>query len=112
MAFLSNLLTLGDLPVSPRFPSLSMILYWDFYNYPCLLHPYQKGPYVVLSAMSLLTKGTSLPCLFPDMSQLVIQEGSLGELAMSDCPGEQDSDSEVSSRRLFPLRCRYYLSDS
>lgn len=31
-----------------------------------------------------------------DMSQLVIQEGSLGELAMSDCLGEQDSDSEAS----------------
>ena len=25
------------------FPSLSMILYWDFYSYLCLLHPYQYG---------------------------------------------------------------------
>ena len=41
MAFLSNLLTYSDLPKSPRFPSLSMILYWDLYNYLCLLHPYQ-----------------------------------------------------------------------
>ena len=40
MAFGGNLLTYSDLPTSPRFPSLSMILYWDFYNYLCLLHPY------------------------------------------------------------------------
>ena len=40
MTFLSNLLTYSDLPTSPRFPSLSMILYWDFWNYLCLLHPY------------------------------------------------------------------------
>ena len=41
MAFLSNLFTYSDLPVSPKFPSLSVVLYWDFYNYLCLLHPYQ-----------------------------------------------------------------------
>ena len=40
-AFLSNLFTYSDLPVSPKFPSLSVVLYWDFYNYLCLLHPYQ-----------------------------------------------------------------------
>ena len=30
MAFLSNLLTYSDLPMSPKFPSLSVVLYWDF----------------------------------------------------------------------------------
>ena len=38
--FLEQLLTYSDLPTSPRFPSLSMILYWNFYNYLCILHPY------------------------------------------------------------------------
>ena len=33
MAFLSNLLIYHDLPTSLKFPSLSMILYWNFYNY-------------------------------------------------------------------------------
>ena len=42
MVYLSNLLTYSDLPVSPKFPSLNMVLYGDFYNYLCLLHPYQK----------------------------------------------------------------------
>ena len=41
MAFLSNWKTYSDLPVSPKFPSLTLVLYWDFYNYLCLLHPYQ-----------------------------------------------------------------------
>ena len=40
MAFLSDLLTYSDLPKSPRFPSLSTILYWDLYNDLCLLCPY------------------------------------------------------------------------
>ena len=26
--------------MSPKFPSLTMVLYWDFYNYLCLLHSY------------------------------------------------------------------------
>ena len=30
MAFLNNLLIYSDLPISPKFPSLSLILYWDF----------------------------------------------------------------------------------
>ena len=38
--FLEQLLTYGDLPKSPRFPSLSVVPCWDFYNYLCLLHPY------------------------------------------------------------------------
>ena len=41
MAFLSNLLIYSDFPTSPRFPSLSRILYQDFYHHLCLLHPYQ-----------------------------------------------------------------------
>ena len=40
MVFLSNLLTYSALPISPKFPSLNMVLYQDFYNYLCLLHPY------------------------------------------------------------------------
>ena len=40
MAFWSSLLTYGDLPMSPVFPSLTMVLDQDFYNYLCLLHPY------------------------------------------------------------------------
>ena len=43
--FLEQLLTYSDLPPSSRFPSLAMILHWDFYNYFCLLHPYQLCPY-------------------------------------------------------------------
>ena len=39
--FLEQLLTYSDPPKSPRFPSLSMVPYWDFYNYLCPLHPYQ-----------------------------------------------------------------------
>ena len=46
MAFGGNLLIYSDLPTSPRFPSLSVILYWDFYNYLCLLHPYYNSPIV------------------------------------------------------------------
>ena len=42
MAFWSSLLTYGDLPMSPVFPSLNMVLYRDFYNYLCLLHPYHS----------------------------------------------------------------------
>ena len=38
MAFSSN--SYRDLPEFPRFPSPSMVLYWGFYNYLCLLHPY------------------------------------------------------------------------
>ena len=30
--------------MSPKFPSLNMVLYQDFYNYLCLLHPYQSCP--------------------------------------------------------------------
>ena len=43
--FLEQLLTYSDLPTSSRFPSLAMILHWDFYNYFCLLHPCQLCPY-------------------------------------------------------------------
>lgn len=28
--------------MSSKFPFLNMVLYLDFYNYLCLLHPYQK----------------------------------------------------------------------
>ena len=28
--------------MSLKFPSLNMVFYWDFYNYLCVLHPYQK----------------------------------------------------------------------
>ena len=38
--FLEQLLTYSDLPMSPEFPSLSVVPYWDFYNYLYLLHPY------------------------------------------------------------------------
>ena len=41
LVFLSNLLTDSDLPMSPEFPSLNMVFYQDFYNYLCLIHPYQ-----------------------------------------------------------------------
>ena len=37
--FLEQLLTYSDLPVSRRFPSPSMVLNQDFYNYLCQLHP-------------------------------------------------------------------------
>ena len=40
--FLEQLLTYSGLPRFPRFPSLSLVPYWDFCNYLCLLHPYQK----------------------------------------------------------------------
>ena len=33
--FLEWLLTYSVLPYFPRFPSLAMVPYWDFYNYPC-----------------------------------------------------------------------------
>ena len=38
MAFLSNLLTV--ISQCPLFPSLSVVLYWDFKNDLCLLRPY------------------------------------------------------------------------
>ena len=40
--FLEQLLAYSDLPMSPKLPSLTSVLYWDFYNYLCLLHPYQR----------------------------------------------------------------------
>ena len=40
---LEQLLTYSDLPKSRRFPSLSIVPYWDFYNYRCLLQPYHYG---------------------------------------------------------------------
>ena len=43
LAFWRNLFTYSDLPKSPRFPPLSPILSWDFYNYLCLPHPYQPS---------------------------------------------------------------------
>ena len=49
MAFLSNLLTYSDLPTSPRFSSLSMILYWDSYNHLCLFHPYHYHKHLYVS---------------------------------------------------------------
>ena len=36
MAFLRNFFTYRDLPVSPEFLSLKMVLYWDLYNTPCV----------------------------------------------------------------------------
>ena len=38
---LEQLLIYSGLLMSPRFPSFYITLYWDFYNYLCLLHPYQ-----------------------------------------------------------------------
>ena len=38
--FLKKLLTHNDSSKYPRFLSLSMVPYWDFCNYMCLLHPY------------------------------------------------------------------------
>ena len=40
MVFLSNLLIYSDLPMSPKFPSLNMVLYRDIYNYLRLLCPH------------------------------------------------------------------------
>ena len=37
---LEQLITYSHLPKSASFPSLSVVLYWNFYNYLCLLHPY------------------------------------------------------------------------
>ena len=48
--FHEQLLTYSDLPKSPKFPSLSMVPYWDFYNHLCLLHPYHWYPLSVLPA--------------------------------------------------------------
>ena len=45
MAFLSSLLTCRDLPTSPGFGCLSMILYWDAYNHLCLLPPHHLEPW-------------------------------------------------------------------
>ena len=39
--FLEQLLIYSGLPKFPRFPSLSMVPYWDLHNCLCLLHPYQ-----------------------------------------------------------------------
>ena len=61
MAFLSNLLTYSDLPKSPRFPSLSMILYWDFYNYLCLLHPYHNSPIVWMKRQNIFLETGKRP---------------------------------------------------
>ncbi|KAB1279310.1 Caspase-8 [Camelus dromedarius] len=38
---------------------------------------------------------TSLPCVVPDLSQLLEGEGSLGDLALSDSRGDQDSEPET-----------------
>ena len=42
-------------PKSPRFPSLSMILYWDFYNYLCLLHPYHTYSNILIKISKIFT---------------------------------------------------------
>ena len=46
-----QLLTYSDLPKSLRFPSLSVVPYWDFCNYLCLLHPYHvhQAPLIACS---------------------------------------------------------------
>ena len=46
--FLEQLLIYSGLPNFPRFPSLSMVLYWNFYNYVC------NYPTLSLSAPSLI----------------------------------------------------------
>ena len=43
MAFSSNLLTYSDLPMSPKFPWLSEVLYWDFEKIPVSTLPLSKG---------------------------------------------------------------------
>ena len=40
------LIAYSGLPTSSRFPSLSVISYWDFYNHLCLLHPYHLYTHV------------------------------------------------------------------
>ena len=40
--FLEQLLTYSDLPMSPKFPSLTLVLYWDLYNYLCY-RSYDQG---------------------------------------------------------------------
>ena len=42
-------------PKSPRFPSLSMILYWDFYNNLCLLHPYHTYSNILIKISKIFT---------------------------------------------------------
>ena len=51
--FLSNLFTYNDLLMSPKFLSLSVVLYWDFCSYLCLLHPYHC--YKIFHNIPLLT---------------------------------------------------------
>ena len=54
-----ELLTHSDLPKSPKFPSLSMVPYWDFCL--CLLHLYHLLAHLHLSQASYLNK--SISCL-------------------------------------------------
>ena len=53
MAFLSNLLTDGGLPPSPRFPSLSVVPYWDSTTTCAYSVPF-KGKTLVLSSAEVL----------------------------------------------------------
>ena len=54
MVFFSNLSAYSDLPMSSKFPSLNMVLYWNFYNYLCLLHPYHFHTYAPLARVVFL----------------------------------------------------------
>ena len=69
MALLGNLLTCSDLSKSSRFPSLSVTLYWDFYNYLCLFYPYHLDWYsfiLYLFCLSLVSRSQvlQLGCCF------------------------------------------------
>ena len=45
--------------MSPKFPLLSVVLYWDFYNCLCLLHPYHSFSPTLPSTYLTLGIGSS-----------------------------------------------------
>lgn len=59
---LEPLLTYSGLPKSPGFPSLSLVPYCNFYNYLCLLHPYQEDKSVWVSLPFHLHLSTCVFC--------------------------------------------------
>ena len=78
--------TYGDLPKFPKFSSLSMVPYSDFYNYLCLLHPYHLYLDLLSWKDSLFHKALSMfACCWWNL-ELVWTESRAGTLLHCHSP--------------------------
>ena len=78
---LLTIMSLQRSPKVPRFPSLSMVPYWGFYNSLCLLHPcHNHGPH---------TKGAAVLCV---RAQGAGGRESIGQEQVNLSPGWHSGD--------------------